>query len=270
MELESSQFGDQAVAVLLNFPPDGDPIYCDQVYGSCDGLVLMLDSWLNCSLVNPSTREVRKLPESPFKVSEGRRGFTDYGFGYDSSIDDYKIVSVCNYNNVVCVYALKANSWRRIENIPYKYLGCRRQSAAFVCGARHWLASNGTDDVIVAFSLADEKFRTVPSPGCIGDELCVLGGCLCVLVQQTHRVDVWVMKKYGVRDSWTKFTVTYHDSFQPWRPLSLSSTGQILFDTEQSQLVVFNPWEEKCKELVVQGCPKWVEGGTYVASLVSP
>ncbi|KAG5554860.1 hypothetical protein RHGRI_012430 [Rhododendron griersonianum] len=280
VELDSSQFRHHSVAVRLDFPPGQNPRYCEEICYSCDGLVLMLDRGFRCCLVNPSTRESRKLPLSPFTSYSG---FTDYGFGYDSSIDDYKVVNICYYDeeadagsadNVVGVYALKTNSWRRIENSPYDHSCFGHHSGAFVCGALHWVARKGMDDVIVALVLADEKFRTLPSPApdCIGALICVLGGCLCVFVRQFYPYypDVWVMKEYGVKDSWMKFTVTCDNIYDPWRPLSLSRTGQVLLNEQGKNLVLFDPREEESKELVVQGLPTQFEVGTYVESLVSP
>ncbi|KAG5554861.1 hypothetical protein RHGRI_012431 [Rhododendron griersonianum] len=240
----------------------------------------MPDIWCNYSLVNPSTRESRELPESPFTIES--KVLADYGLGYDSSIDDYKVVNISYHHietecadNVVSVYALKTNSWRRIENSPYDHSRFERQSGAFVCGALHWVARNGTEDVIVALGLEDEKFQIVASPNldCNSDRLCVLGGGLCVFVEQFYDpgcLDVWVMKEYGVRDSWTKFTVTCDNRYDSWRPLSLSRTGQFLFNVEGYKLVLFDTREKESKELVVHGCPAQFEAGTYVESLVSP
>ncbi|KAI8561384.1 hypothetical protein RHMOL_Rhmol04G0334800 [Rhododendron molle] len=138
---------------------------------SCDGLVLMLNLKFHYFVVNPSTRESRELPKPPFI-----KAFDHYGLGYDdSSTDDYKVVNISSYDretecadNVVSVYALKTDSWRRIGSSPYDHSRSKHRSGAFVYGALHWVASNGTNDVIVAPGLADEKFRTacvIPSPG---------------------------------------------------------------------------------------------------------
>ena len=57
----------------------------------------------------------------------------------------------------------------------------------------------------------------MPSPDSIDnfilvEELGVLGGCLCVFVPHCGVYnDVWVMKEYGMRDSWIKFTINYNN-----------------------------------------------------------
>ncbi|KAM3289146.1 hypothetical protein P3S67_017433 [Capsicum chacoense] len=40
------------------------------------------------------------------------------------------------------------------------------------------------------------------------DKLAVLKGCLCMIDNpEGSRIDVWMMKEYGVEESWTKFCV---------------------------------------------------------------
>lgn len=183
----------------------------------------------------------------------------NYGLGYDSLNNDYKVVCICYYNdygaiagcadNVVSVYALRTNSWKRIENSPYDHSqhdpnSWKRienspydhsqndpKSGVLVGGALHWIARNGAEDVIVALNLTDERFRTMPSPGSLTGQLTVIGRCLFVFAIGYHHpfthTDVWVMKEYGLSDSWTKFTFTYDIYW--WRPLSLLRTGQVLF-----------------------------------------
>ncbi|GMP96427.1 hypothetical protein CsSME_00045082 [Camellia sinensis var. sinensis] len=113
----------------------------------------------------------------------------------------------------------------------------------------------------------------MPSPDSVDnfilvEELGVLGGCLCVLVPGYGVCDyVWVMKEYGMRDSWIKFTINCNNFC---KPLCLSTTGEVLLEVSQRKLVLFNPQERKSKELVVRGSPYLFEAGTYMESLVSP
>ncbi|KAG5547666.1 hypothetical protein RHGRI_013383 [Rhododendron griersonianum] len=156
------------------------------------------DEFNHYSLVNPSTREFRKLSPSPFAFDPSGC-VDDYGLGYDSQSDDYKVVSISrsfrSNDNVVSVYALRTNTWKKIESSPYNHWNLGHKSGVFVSGALHWFAGTSTSTVIVALDLADEKFRTVPSLGCVGDnklsavdtELTVLGGCLCVSTKWGNR-----------------------------------------------------------------------------------
>lgn len=266
------------MAVQLKFPTEQNPDDWGEICGSCNGLLLIgssrfLDQCFQQYLVNPATRESRKLPECPFRIKPGY-SFNDYGFGYDSSLDDYKVVNIGHHDavvnlaySIVSVYTQRYNSWRRVENSPYFHTRFGQKSGVFVGGALHWMVTTG----IAAFDLVDEKFRTVPSPGPV-DEIDVLRGCLCVLVVEYPNCVVGVMNEYGVRDSWTKFTVPYSYWGESWRPLSLSRTGEVLLHVKvkRHKLVLFDPQEEKYKEVVVHGRPTHFEAGTCMESLVSP
>ncbi|XP_058202749.1 F-box protein CPR1-like [Rhododendron vialii] len=155
-------------------------------------------------VLNPSTREGKKLPTCPLSTPHL---FSEpyvylHGFGYDSSRDDYKVVmlphkytksdskSYCDgdtNNTYVFVYSLKTDAWRRIQGFHYHPLGYfsgvhRLPSGVYFNERLHWLCrrTGGSD---------------------------VLGGYLCVVVlPSSFRNEVWMMKDYGVRESWTKFT----------------------------------------------------------------
>lgn len=165
-------------------------------------------------------------------------------------------------DNVVSIYSLRTNSWKKIESSSFHHSGFGYKSGVFVSGALHWVASTSASDFIVALDLADEKFRIVPSPISVGDnELTVLGGCLGVASKRYNdsHEDIWVMKEYGVRDSWTKFRVSFDSSHDCWKLLSSSRTDRVLFNVKAKQkcksdkLVLYNLQDKKIKELVVRG-----------------
>ncbi|XP_028057313.1 F-box protein CPR1-like [Camellia sinensis] len=112
VDLKSLHSRDDFEALHMKFPPEQNPNHCMKIWGSCDGLLLMIDDVFNCSLVNPSTRQSRKLPKSPFSINS-KYCLESYGFGYDSSNDDYKVMrishrdydySVDRSENIVSVY----------------------------------------------------------------------------------------------------------------------------------------------------------------------
>lgn len=246
----------------------------------------MLNDYFSFFLVNPSTRQSKKLPISPFSMNSVDKCLCldSYGLGYDSSSDDHKVVSIAHYgygcdfdDNIVSVYSLRTSSWRRIEDSPYIHTPYGPSSGIFVNGALHWFASSfvgsNNSTVIASLDLTYENFGDVPSP--VDDfvlfgELSVLGGCLCMIVSRSGGCkDVWVMKEYGVRDSWTKFTIN-HGCFPLCKALCLSKTGEFLLGICQKKLIFYNPQEKKFKRLVVRACPNNFVAGTYVESLVSP
>ncbi|XP_059659118.1 F-box/kelch-repeat protein At3g06240-like [Cornus florida] len=185
-------------------------------YGSCDGLILFLNfpSRRLC-LLNPSTRELNKLPNSPFQ----NRLTVSYGFGYDASADDYKVVEVSftGFQSNASVYALKTNCWRKVHSFPY---GIRIYNGGTLFnGVLHWLAC-GKMPRIVAFHLADDKFQDIPfpcfetprpSPRVIG----VVRGSLCIKVTSD---ELWVMNEYGKRESWIKVNFRQKETAATFRP----------------------------------------------------
>ncbi|XP_028069126.1 F-box protein CPR1-like isoform X4 [Camellia sinensis] len=62
---------------------------------------------------------------------------------------------------------------------------------------------------LIAFDLGAEEYRMVSLPECGAVDFYlkfeVLNGCLCVRHYYLKKgVDLWVMKEYGVKESWTK------------------------------------------------------------------
>ncbi|XP_071703071.1 F-box/kelch-repeat protein At3g06240-like isoform X2 [Rutidosis leptorrhynchoides] len=193
------------------------------IYGSCNGLVLLL-TFGHCSddvtltVSNPTTREFVELPDCDFKI-EGHRFVSCRmcGLGYDSVTDDYKVVTINQFQNLIghdiimCVhvYSLRRNTWTRVIDYPDNYRPFSITSSTFVNGSFHWVAKKVPDQtkVIVAFSLADENFSEVPSPTLSYDvdtfyRLCVVDEKLAIL--SVLDTEVWLMNEYGVKGSWTK------------------------------------------------------------------
>ncbi|KAK3030271.1 hypothetical protein RJ639_039854 [Escallonia herrerae] len=89
------------------------------VYGSCNGLILLLMSKSTIAMFNPSTRRYHALPTSLVGHLDGVVGTHEtYGLGYDVASDDYKVIRINefrdkNHNWVSSeprVYSLKSDS----------------------------------------------------------------------------------------------------------------------------------------------------------------
>ncbi|KAI8032017.1 F-box/kelch-repeat protein [Camellia lanceoleosa] len=79
--------------------------------GSCDGLVCvyLVENYNDIIHIwNPTTRKHKSLPS----FGKGFILSISYGFGYDSSNDDYKVVRISNFNDSleVKIYSLRTNS----------------------------------------------------------------------------------------------------------------------------------------------------------------
>lgn len=148
-------------------------------------------------------------------------------------------------------------------------------------GAIHWLASSrerGYRSVIAAFGFADEVFDEMPLPSGVDVdkfvfyELVVLKGCLCMVDAPFNwEMDVWIMKEYGVGESWTKFRIDAISEFDIVKPMCFVGDEEVVLLTEGESLVVYNVKEKTLGDMVVDGVPAmFIDGGTFIGSLVSP
>ncbi|XP_059628440.1 F-box/kelch-repeat protein At3g06240-like [Cornus florida] len=224
---------------LLQFPAAESSSI--RILGSCDGLILCLTDDRFLHMVNPSTREFQTLSESPFNTS-----FPSYGFGYDGSTDDYKIVEISSSpsdENTASVYTSKTNVWRRIQDIPYQVMSI--EPATLLNGALHWLTKDKSK--IVSLNLADEKFQYFLLPDFETRTqdyfFSAFKGCPCVCLTRLDDpicyTESWVMKEYGKRESWT--SIRHHFFLQNRvKPLDYSNNDEILFFRHAYFLYVFN------------------------------
>ena len=91
-----------------------------------------------------------------------------------------------------------------------------------------------------------ERFREIPLPDWLPKdtkfELGILSGCLCITHRDTAIVscfEVWAMKEYGVKESWTKLFVT-SESFRSLIPICFTRNGDVIMEVDQEKLVIFN------------------------------
>ncbi|WOG91400.1 hypothetical protein DCAR_0310649 [Daucus carota subsp. sativus] len=240
---------------------------------SCNGLILLLTAKnvdtcvletisqpdppnLSLVLVNPATRKHKLLPVSPVEYpvyySETKCEFVSYGFGYDSVRDDYKVVRIAQFpdmvKNEVKVFSLKKNGWRRVLDFPYRV--STSEHGVFLDSAVHWLVCKrfGSEAAVIAsFNLGTEKYGLLPQPrySDMSDNMAtlgVLGGKLCLNCNYNMRyIDIWVMEKYGVKKSWSKILSVVQNDDLPFVQLTAvaySNTGKkVLLQQDASQLL---------------------------------
>jgi len=97
--------------------------------------------------------------------------------------------------------------------------------------------------------------------------LAVLDGCLCIFKE--YGTDVWVMKEYGIAESWSKFTIDVPDSYLTM-PMCMfwARTSGIL---EVRRALNVNQKEATLKEIVIPGVPGDLRvRASFVEGLVSP
>ncbi|PWA98978.1 F-box associated interaction domain-containing protein [Artemisia annua] len=237
--------------------------------GSCNGLLCIVQ-WDNSFLYNPSTRIYKRLPYSGLSAGAG------YSFGYDESSDDYKVVGLSCDNKVAKIYSLKTGRWKDMNDVPYISPLCH--SGTFSNGAFHWMVLEMVRKErvpffrvtnIVSFDLATETFGEVSPPRLYGDKydrgilftkLTTLGEWLCVIVHYGgSRAHLWVMKVYGVKDSWTKLvSIPYYNKEGFYVPVSMSNDGTATPERIMRSFTQIQEFDEA------------FEACTHVDSLVSP
>ncbi|XP_059313387.1 F-box/kelch-repeat protein At3g23880-like isoform X1 [Lycium ferocissimum] len=270
-------------ALDLDYPgknPNGYPC----LVGSVNGLICLSISLFHglddLFIWNPSIRRYKKLPNYRLNYDEEEEepGDFKFGFGYDELQDDYKVVgafpiyryiALCRVE--VKIYSLRSNSWRRIGDFQDREL--KDHSAKFVNGKLHWL-DRGRN--IISFDLADEKWAEVEQlscfEGCGWLNLGLFGSDLSVVSNYVHtRADVWVMKEYGVKESWTKmFTIKSPEDGRTFFPsILMSNEGEILLQFG-SRFAKYNPKDDSIRYLNVTNLASCIEAEIFVKSLVWP
>ncbi|XP_050368935.1 F-box/kelch-repeat protein At3g06240-like [Argentina anserina] len=270
--------------------------------GYCDGLVCVKAYCNDDSLIflwNPSTRDSRKLPYTPGVLRNHH--FSCYGFGYDYNSDDYKVLIVVPpldcYRDSSCksmMYTLKTDTWRRIQDFPSD-TRCLvwghnpDRSATLVNGALHWMVKQTCNYlwVIISLNLTTETYIEVAKPDYYGvDQSSGIGigvsnrDCLCLLVYNRAggNYEFWVMKEYGVRESWTisaKISNRVEGGVYVLglRPSTwFSENGKILFrPLAARELAIYNANNNSVTSLhQIPDDYSTAHGDVFVESLVSP
>ncbi|XP_074267456.1 F-box/kelch-repeat protein At3g23880-like [Silene latifolia] len=185
------------------------------------------------ALYNPTTGDYRVLMSLMTCEFEFHVCHDNAEFGYDHTSNDFKIVSL-QQDHRPYIYRLRNNSWEIIElhdsSLLRRFYGIFTKTMVIANNALHWHvkshASPGERTSLLAFDLGNEEFYEVPLPErdtcssqhckdyCehIDWELANLRGYLHLSIVEfsgrcSHcfpRIEIWIMKEYGVKQSWTK------------------------------------------------------------------
>ncbi|KAE9447134.1 hypothetical protein C3L33_20966, partial [Rhododendron williamsianum] len=244
---------------------------------SCNGLVCLLyykkklspSRQYRACLFNPLTGEYKFLVLDPGlpRVRESSHNGTIvtsdqyFGFGFNAMTCEYKLVRIVKLSYEdgrtylqAEVFTLGKNGCQ-ISEIDTPFVCPHQSSDVVVGGAIHWLCkdenSTGYDRrsrIILSFDLFEEKFHQIPKPNC---EVCefgkisVLGGCLAITggfreTCRTHEVHIWVLKKYGVKESWNRDFVIGQGCRRLY-PLFLLNNGEIVMSCGLKALCCYDP-----------------------------
>ncbi|XP_059643044.1 F-box/kelch-repeat protein At3g06240-like [Cornus florida] len=274
-----------------------------RIFGSCNGLVCLTDND-NASgnansliLWNPSIEKSVRLPMPSIGIDSRGLYSPVIGYGFDAKTNDYKVVRITCIENIfgpdpdpeVELYSLNRGCWRRISvDGSLNRIRCTAlRSQAFVNGVVHWIGRGRDetyDHTFLTFDMSSEVFGEMGLPlgpvyGWVVAQwfVSVLGESLCVghFDVLNRNFSMWVMKEYGVVDSWTKLCNSDVDRGFGGRLPSLGANGLLLFGKNDS-IFSINLESRQAKNLGIQvsclpdSCPFLAKfySDTYMESLV--
>ncbi|CAH9128530.1 unnamed protein product [Cuscuta epithymum] len=194
------------------------PCKSPRILGSCKGLICLSTVALKLLIWNPSTRKSWEFPD--FWVQRKTGCYVRYGFGFDEHTKDYKLIKVSSfdqsggrYGNEVQSYSLKTDSWTIMSGFSSGYINGK--CGVFLNGALHWEIRHADDFweiIAIDLSIMEGSYKTISIPQILQNgkfrlKLEVLDGkhlAACYISSAEKMVDVWVMKEYGLVESWTK------------------------------------------------------------------
>ncbi|KAI5603697.1 hypothetical protein POPTR_001G262900v4 [Populus trichocarpa] len=217
------------------------------------------------ALWNPSIRKTGSIPRPNVTFTSHGSFVHSLGFGFDSISNDYKLVRVvylqdCSFDfdevpPMVEVYTMRRGCWGMITN-DLKYVIREQSACAFLNGVCHWIGYNSLErdeprHATVAFNLGNEVFVQMTVPDClvwddfIDISLTVFDGMLSLVpckkwLWEETSCSVWVMKEYGVGESWTKlFHIEHVEGIQ--RLVAFRENNEVLLAGEDGELISYDP-----------------------------
>ncbi|KAL4385087.1 hypothetical protein GQ457_15G029760 [Hibiscus cannabinus] len=258
-------------------------------------LILSLCGKGNIYSVNFASLKTAQRLKFPGDKSDGRRDFAVLGScngllalveRKDAPFELFKRFLCKHTESVVMVYSLKTKNWRSKEDFPF-YVKNTRTNAVLSNNALHWEASTKSEpdpenfdadfDLIAAFDLGTEEYRVIELPDCLGERLTtninVVGGCLCLIAsyREVGVADIWVMKEYGAKESWTKFISVETQCFEDRPdvlPLVYSKNGDKVLLLVGGMLFFYDLRSKKADKVEIEDVPGLFKVEMMVESLV--
>ncbi|XP_044384962.1 F-box protein At3g07870-like [Triticum aestivum] len=252
----------QASASLVyarNFQREFGSVYR---FAHCDGLVL-LPTDNKMYVVNPATRDLLTLPESPRRMLEPSSFYRgNVGFGRDPCTNKYKVVQcfrhstdngLGSYSTGMEVFTIGSNmnsgsaAWR--DAMPPYPVG-NWKNATFFKGSLFWILRKlrqrePPETRLLRFCLQAETFSFTPHPPCPALDhqnfaMSALEGELCLAqYESSQRVVIW-MTSDGEDPKWNR---RYIVDVEPCVTIAISQSG--LQESEPYDLTVQLPGSER-------------------------
>ncbi|KAM7511653.1 hypothetical protein LguiB_010528 [Lonicera macranthoides] len=260
------------------------------ILGPCNGTVALLNfdtcrRLVHMHMWNPIIGQFKSIPPlrcyaADKEIEVCLQDILIFGFGYDGSTNDYKIVKFMykqadsSPSGLVQVYSVRTNRWRNIEDsnvniVPALVVSSPAAHNGFI----HWMARKTTAgkdknwrETIMTFDVGKELFAEMACPRCwdtttqelILVSLGVANDSLCAIVKplshknrgEHKRCEIWVMREYGVGDSWTKqYSVVFDRRIS--KIVGLTVNGKLMCsgmdeESHEQWLVIYDPKTSGC------------------------
>ncbi|AES92668.1 putative F-box associated interaction domain-containing protein [Medicago truncatula] len=250
-------------------------------------------------VLNPFPRKFEILQSLDYPPDVSTNITYNISIGYDCFTCNYKVVVVSCYqflgfiekNYKICcktqvrAHTLGTNFWKRIPDFPSEITGLPEECPGkFVSGTINWAIEDQEKYylwVILSLDLGNESYQVIPHPEYGLDEplvylnLSVSKDCLCVVAHTNSFLDIWLMKVYGNKDSWTKlFTIPFEKLIGCPLPASLlyiAEEGDLVFLDLFDNVYIYNYKNGNVKIPDIQGLPSnSFNSIVYFESLISP
>ncbi|CAN1351311.1 F-box protein CPR1 [Linum perenne] len=228
--------------------------------GSCHGLVCfsLFDHPDDFVVFNPSTGERHTISCPMVERRVGER-LVAYGFGYDESSDDYKVIRILqtradsySFSYRAEINGVRSKGFSRTIPLPTGSWGdIGRKSIGVLVGVSiHWSTYHKINlypvkHVIHAIDLLTNTYHQLQFPdsnfgetlfdslniGTVDTRL-----SLCGVHMDGRKIGIWVMEEYGNHESWNRlYYIDYHGYF-PYAVISVGNNGdkiQLMIDWQK-------------------------------------
>jgi F-box interacting protein len=147
------------------------------------------------------------------------------------------------------LYKLRTGTWETVKVAEDFQYTIADKKQALVNGASHWvgyhkrdMASDFPKLVVLLFHMCDEEFRVMKLPDCLSslndddfDTIRASGGLLSLIEHNSQNAIVWLMKEYGVIESWTK-QFTIKNGWWFWPMITFWNNEMILVELDLKQI----------------------------------
>jgi F-box interacting protein len=278
------------------------------VVNSCNGLLCLCCPFEGNPLVicNPVTGEFMRLPKAT--NTPNRLHNLDpvgFGFGFHPKTNEYKVIQIWkkfvrHANTLVLervifdINTLGTLSWRNVEVDPDQVSNSSLEYPTCLNGVIHWIRfdDESQDRSILCFCLDSERLQSFPSPPLVfqnhrrisrnkrigmGESRGLLSICDA---SYFNDVTMWVMKEYGIGESWTRvysidtsisFLGTPHRDYGLCWPLKrIADGGSMLLYHSCDCLIYCEPEKYGFKVFQIHGSDSdFVEIFSHTPSIIS-